>query len=150
MRYTPKTIEREVVGPFTGKRFLSMSDDVVDALLTVEYRFEGFTITIIGIPARWDRTTGAEYITGKVGRAVNERVTTLAAILERQKKRDTERLRMEILQRPFDTAPLQVERRLLPTEQMIQTEGRLNRERMIAEVLQVTPLRLSLNLRHAA
>lgn len=81
MRYTSKTIEREVTGPFTGKRFPSMSDDVVDALLTIEYRFEGFTITVVGIPARWDRTLGAEYVTGKVGREVNERVTTLAAIL---------------------------------------------------------------------
>jgi hypothetical protein len=83
MRYTSKAIEREVMGPFIGKRFPSMSDDVVDALLTVEYRFEGFTITVAGIPARWDRSTGAEYVTGRVGREVNERVTTLAAIMER-------------------------------------------------------------------
>jgi hypothetical protein len=84
MRYTSETIKREVVEPFTGKRFSSMSGDVVDALLTVEYRFEGFTITVAGIPARWDRATGAEYVTGKVGRAVNERVTTLAAMRQQR------------------------------------------------------------------
>jgi hypothetical protein len=123
MRYTSKAIEREVTGPFIGKRFPSLSDDVVDALLTVEYRFEGFTITVAGIPARWDRSTGAEYVTGRVGREVNERVTTLAAIMERQQR---------------------------PLEQVYQREGRLNRARMIADVLQTTPFRLSLNLPHAA
>jgi len=101
-----------------------MSDDVVDALLTVEYRFENFTITVIGIPARWDRDTGAEYVTGKVGREINERLTTLAAMLERQRQ--------------------------LPLDQITQSKGRLNRAQIIAEVLQVTPLRLSLNLPHAA
>ncbi len=124
MRYTSKTIERGVVGRFSGKRFPSMSDDVVDALLTVEYRFENFTITAIGIPARWDRDTGAEYVTGKVGREINERLTTLAAMLERQRQ--------------------------LPLDQITQSKGRLNRAQIIAEVLQVTPLRLSLNLPHAA
>jgi len=101
-----------------------MSEDVVDALLTVEYRFENFTITAIGIPARWDRDTGAEYVTGKVGREINERLTTLAAMLERQRQ--------------------------LPLDQITQSKGRLNRAQIIAEVLQVTPLRLSLNLPHAA
>lgn len=129
MRYTSKTIEREVTGPFTGKRFPSMSDDVVDALLTIEYRFEGFTITVVGIPARWDRTLGAEYVTGKVGREVNERVTTLAAILVGRKQES-------ITQRP--------------AEQIVQAEGRLNRAQMIADVLRVTPFRVSLNLPHAA
>ncbi|MHB8647846.1 MAG: hypothetical protein ACYDAR_18855, partial [Thermomicrobiales bacterium] len=81
--------------------------------------------TVVGIPARWDRTTDAEYVTGKVGREVNERVTTLAAMLERQRQR--------------------------PLEQIIQREGRLNRARLIAnEMLQVTPFRVSLNLPHAA
>jgi len=106
-----------------------MSDDVVDALLTIEYRFEGFTITVVGIPARWDRTLGAEYVTGKVGREVNERVTTLAAILEGRKQES-------ITQRP--------------AEQIVQAEGRLNRAQMIADVLRVTPFRVSLNLPHAA
>ncbi|MDQ2786954.1 MAG: hypothetical protein M3Y58_18340 [Chloroflexota bacterium] len=136
MRYTSKTIEREVVGPFIGKRFPSMSDGVVNALLTVEYRFEGFTITIVGIPARWDRATGAEYVTGKVGREVNARVTTLAAILEGRRQGSIELLGM-VRSQP-------------PVEQILQAEGRLNRAQMIAEVLQATPFRVSLNLSHAA
>lgn len=137
MRYTSKTIEREVVGPFVGKRFPSMSADVVNALLTVEYRFEGFAITIVGIPARWDRTTGAEYVTGKVGRTVNERVTTLAAVLEGRRQGSIELLR--------------IARSQPSVKQVLQAEGRLNRERMIAaDVLQTTPFRLSLNLPPAA
>ncbi len=136
MRYTSKTIEREVTGPFIGKRFPSMSDDVVDALLTVEYRFEGFTITVVGIPARWDRTLGAEYVTGKVGREVNERVTTLAAILEGRRQGSIELLEVAGSQRP--------------AEQILQAKGRLNRAQIIADVLRVTPFRVSLNLPHAA
>ncbi len=136
MRYTSKTIEREVVGPFIGKRFPSMSDDVVDVLLTVEYHFEGFTITIIGIPARWDRTTGAEYVTGKVGREVNRRVTTLTAILEARRQGSIELLEIARSQRPV--------------EQILQAEGRLNRAQIVADVLQVTPFRVFLNLPHAA
>lgn len=144
MRYTSETIERQVVRPFTGKRFSSMSSDVVDALLTVEYRFEGFTITIRGIPARWDRNTGAEYVTGKVGREVNARVTTLAAIMEKH------HLLEQVHQWAVDISASTMVRKQPPVEQIIQHEGRSNRERMIAEILQVTPLRLTLNLSHAA
>lgn len=148
MRYTSKTIEREVVGPFTGKRFPSMSDDVVDALLTIEHRFEGFTITIRSIAARWDRTTGAEYVTGKVGREVNERVTTLAAILEGQRQRSIELSQM--MEYPLDVDLVRVARSQRPVEQILQAEGRLNRAQMIADMLQATPFRVSVNLPHAA
>lgn len=131
MQYTTETIERKVEGPFVGKRSPSMSDDVVHALLTVEYRFEDFTIIVIDIPARWDRSTGAEYVTGKISHEVSERVTEVAAMIERQRQRSKD------FRSPED-------------DRIYQAKGRLNRAQIIADILQVTPLRLSLNLPNAA
>jgi hypothetical protein len=87
MHYTTETIERTVSGPYTGKWYGDMSDDVVLALLTVVYRFDGFAIVVKGIPAKWDRRTGSEYITGKVGRSVHDHVARIASALRRQRER---------------------------------------------------------------
>jgi hypothetical protein len=84
MNYITETIDRTISGPYTGKRYGGMSNDVVFALLTVAYRFDGFEIVVNGIPAKWDRKTGSEYITGTVGRRVHEHVATIANALRRQ------------------------------------------------------------------
>src|SRR3954463_6771233 len=88
MHYTTETIDRTVSDPYTGKRYGGMSNDVVYATLTVAYRFDGFTIVVNGIPAKWDRLTGSEYITGKVGRAIHEHVARIASALQRQREHD--------------------------------------------------------------
>jgi hypothetical protein len=89
LHYTTETIDRTVRGPYTGKRYGGMSDDVVYVLLTVAYRFDGFAIVVNGVPAKWDRQTGAEYVTGKVGRAVHEHVARIAQALLRQQAQHT-------------------------------------------------------------
>jgi hypothetical protein len=82
--YTTETIDRGITGTYTGKRYGGMSDDVVYADLSVAYRFDGFVIVVNGIPAKWDRQTGTEYITGRVGRDVYEYVARIARALLRQ------------------------------------------------------------------
>lgn len=81
MKYTTETVDRIVLGPYTGRRYGGMSDDVVLARLTVAYRFAGFDILVKDVPAKWDRHTGAEYITGRIGRDIYERVERIARSL---------------------------------------------------------------------
>lgn len=85
MRYTTETIEREIEGPYTGKRFSHMSDDVLNVRLTIAYRFDGFTIRVAGVPARWDRQRDREYLSGKVGLALNRRINDVAATIEHER-----------------------------------------------------------------
>jgi hypothetical protein len=87
MPYTTETIDRTIGEPYTGKRYGGMSDDVVFASLTVAYRFDGFEVIVDGVPAKWDRKTGSEYITGKVGRTVHEHVGGIADALHGQQAR---------------------------------------------------------------
>jgi hypothetical protein len=82
MRYTTETIERVIEGPYTGTRFSHMSDDVLYVRLTVVYRFDGFNIRVADVPARWDRGHDREYLSGKVGLALNRRIHEVAAKIE--------------------------------------------------------------------
>ena len=86
MRYTTESIERKIEGPYTGKRFSHMSDDVLNVRLTTIYRFDGFVIRVVGVPARWDRQHDREYLSGKVGLALNRRVSEIAATIERERQ----------------------------------------------------------------
>ena len=85
MRYTTETIERVIEGSYTGKRFSSMSDDVLIVRLTIAYRFDGFIIRVVDVPARWDRQYDREYLSGKVGLALNRRINEIAAKIERER-----------------------------------------------------------------
>ncbi len=88
MRYTTETISRETVMAYTDKRYGGMSDDVVFARLTIAYRFDGFEVVVKAIPAKWDRKTGVEYISGRVGRQVYDHVERVASSLLRQRGYD--------------------------------------------------------------
>ncbi len=138
MRYTTETIERKIQGPYSGKRFASMSDDVVNAMLTIEYRFAaGITIRVSEIPARWDRITGAEYLSGKDARELDEQVNNLAFVMQerRELQEELERLNKE-------------QRRL---EDQIERLTREERSRsIIAAAMKTMPFRLSFNLPSAA
>jgi hypothetical protein len=85
VRYTTETIARKIEGPYTGKRFSHMSDDMLNVCLTIEYRFDGFVIRVVDVPARWDRRHDREYLSGKVGLALNRRVTEIAAKIEHER-----------------------------------------------------------------
>jgi hypothetical protein len=85
MRYTTETIERTIEGPYTGKRFSRMSDDVLNVRLTIAYRFDGVVIRVADVPARWDRGHDREYLSGKVGIALNRRIHDIAATIERER-----------------------------------------------------------------
>lgn len=86
MRYTTETIDRKIVGPYIGKHIAGTSEHVLDAFATIEYRFDGFTIAVSRVPVHWDEEQQRQYISGKVGVAMNRRVKELAAMLQRQRE----------------------------------------------------------------
>jgi len=86
MRYTTGTIDRKIVGPYTGKHIAGTSERVFDAVATIEYRCDGFTITVSSVPVHWDEEQQRQYISGNVGIAMNRRVQEIAAMLQRQRE----------------------------------------------------------------
>ncbi len=90
MRYTSETIEQEIVGPYTGKRIAGTSNDVVQVVATIAYRFEGFTITFSGVPARWDRVQNRQFLARSVALDFNNKMNELATLLERKQQEQPE------------------------------------------------------------
>jgi len=86
MRYTTETIDRKIVGPYTGKHIAGTSERVFDAIATIQYRFDGFSITVSSVPVHWDEVQQRQYLSGKVGIEMNRRVKELAAILQHQRE----------------------------------------------------------------
>ncbi|MDQ2785315.1 MAG: hypothetical protein M3Y58_09980 [Chloroflexota bacterium] len=86
MRYTTETIDRKIVGQYTGKHIAGTSERVFDAAAMIEYRFDGFIITVSRVPVHWDEEQQRQYISGKVGIEMNRRVQEIAAMLQRQRK----------------------------------------------------------------
>lgn len=80
----PETTITRVIGPYTGKRIAGTSDDVADVRLTRCYRFEGFEITVQGIPARKDNLTNALYLSARDMKRLTQVVDELAAAVRRQ------------------------------------------------------------------
>ena len=85
MHYTTETIDRKIVGPYTGKHIAGTSEHVFDAVATIDYRFEGVVITVADVPVHWDAERQRQYISGTFGIAVNRKVKELAAMLQRQR-----------------------------------------------------------------
>lgn len=85
---TVETIERQEVGPYEGQRIAGTSEDVVNVVVTVEYRYQTFTIRVEGSPARDDRATGRQYIAAQVGAPIMRRVNAIADAIEQSRARD--------------------------------------------------------------
>ena len=72
-----ETIDRRVLGPYEGQRISGTSGNVIEVVLTVEYRFPKCIVRVNGVPARYDQQTGREYVAARDGaaimRAVRER-----------------------------------------------------------------------------
>lgn len=83
MEYTAETIERKIIGPYTGKHIAGTSNDVYDALVTIEYRFDGFVIRLSDIPARWDAERKRQYISGSVGFKITETLEDVSYTIQR-------------------------------------------------------------------
>ena len=86
MHYTTETTDRKILGPYTGKHIAGTSENVFDAVATIDYRFDGFVITVTNIPVRWDEEYQRQYISGKFGIEMNRKVKELAAMLQRQQE----------------------------------------------------------------
>lgn len=87
--FASETLEIKIIGPYEGKPIAGASDDVVEAVLTIEYRFEDCTISIEGVPARVDRVTGKEYLRGSVALRLNEMVNEAVQASARARKAST-------------------------------------------------------------
>ncbi len=88
MRYETETIDQIILEPYTGTRYGGMSDDVVFVRLTIAYRFDNFDVIVKAVPAKWDRETVAEYLSGKIGRDIYDHVERVANSLLRQQTHD--------------------------------------------------------------
>jgi hypothetical protein len=86
MHYTTETIDRKILGPYTGKHIAGTSEYVFDAVATIDYRFDGFVITVADVPVHWDEERQRQYISGTFGIEVNRKVKALAAMLQRQRE----------------------------------------------------------------
>ncbi|MGI8690704.1 MAG: hypothetical protein ACR2M3_19165 [Thermomicrobiales bacterium] len=80
----PETTITRVIGPHMGRRIAGTSEDVADVRLARRYRFEGFEITVQGIPARRDNATGALYLSARDMKRLIQMVDELADAVRRQ------------------------------------------------------------------
>lgn len=85
MHYTTETIDRKIRGPYTGKHIAGTSKHVFDAVATIDYRFDGFIITVADVPVHWDEERQRQYISGTVGIEMNRKVKALAAMIKRRR-----------------------------------------------------------------
>ncbi len=76
-----ETVEKQIVGPYAGKQISGASGDLVEAIITVEYRFDECTIRVEGIPVRIDRATDREYLHGPDALRLNELVNGMVAAI---------------------------------------------------------------------
>lgn len=76
---TTETVEKQIVGPYTGKQISGASRNLAEAIITVEYRFDECTIRVEGIPACIDRETDREYLHGPDALRLNELVNEMVA-----------------------------------------------------------------------
>ncbi|GEM_PF-4904083 len=77
--FTTEMVEKQIVGPYVGRPISGASGDLVEAIITVEYRFDECTIRVEGIPARIDRETDREYLHGSDALRLNELVNEVVA-----------------------------------------------------------------------
>ena len=83
---TTETITERIIGPYTGKRISGTSNDVVEAVITIEYRFEGFTVRVADVPARLDRVSGREYLAGPVALRINTKVNEIVETMQHKRQ----------------------------------------------------------------
>lgn len=86
MHYTTQTIERKILGRYKGKHIAGTSARLFDAIATIDYRFDGFVITVSDVPVHWDEERQRQYISGMVGIEMNRKVKEVAAMLQRQRQ----------------------------------------------------------------
>ena len=81
----PETTVSSVIGPYAGRRISGASEDIAEVRLDRRYQFEGFEITVRGIPARRDNPTGALYISARDMKCLNRMVNELVDAMQRQR-----------------------------------------------------------------
>ncbi len=105
MRYRTTNIERTTIGRYAGKRIAGTSDDVWDVLITTQYDFADFTITVTNIPALWDRNQDRIFLTSKVGKTLNRRVLDMAERVARTRQEDDDKTPIHVLRNLLRAAP---------------------------------------------
>ena len=87
----PETTITSVIGPYEGRRISGSSKDITHVQIARRYQFEGFEVTIRGIPARRDNVTGALYISARDMKRLNRMVDEIVDAIRRQRTRATGR-----------------------------------------------------------
>jgi hypothetical protein len=105
MRYRTRNTDRTVIGRYAGKRIAGTSNDVWDVLLTTQYDFADFTITVTNIPAHWDREQDRIFLTSEVGKRLNSRVLDMAERIVRTRQEDDDKTPIHVLRNLLRAAP---------------------------------------------
>lgn len=131
MKYTAETVARKILGPYTGRRIAGTSEHVFDALATIEYRFDGFTVTISDIPVRWDVEHKRQFISGKDGVEMHRKLEDLDYLFQRQQ-----------LEKQIESNQRKLER-LRAEQQQLDVEMEAIIEGVVRDALMNAPVRLS-------
>lgn len=84
-----ETLDVREMSLYEGQRIAGTSDDVVNAVLTREYRFaDKITIRVIDIPARLDRVSGKTYLSGSDGKMLIALVRRYLQILREKRAQE--------------------------------------------------------------
>jgi hypothetical protein len=75
-----------IVGPYTGRRISGTSDDVIEVILAITYAFDGFSISAVDVPARFDQIRGRYYLSGPVALRLNNKVNEIIEEVRRKQQ----------------------------------------------------------------
>jgi hypothetical protein len=79
-----------IVGPYTGRRISGTSDDVIEVILAITYSFDGFSISAVDVPARFDQIRGRYYLSGPVALRLNNKVNEIIEAVRQQRQAEPE------------------------------------------------------------
>jgi hypothetical protein len=86
----------QIVGPYTGRRISGASDEVIEVLLAITYAFDGFSISAVDVPARFDQTRGRYYLSGPVALRLNNKVNEIIEEVRRKQQAEPDDARRDI------------------------------------------------------
>lgn len=92
---TTETTVTRIIGPYQGRRISGTSNDVVEAIVTTTYNFDGFSIRIEDIPTCIDQETGTNYLSGPIALRLNNKVNEIVAEVKRKQQTEPETVQRE-------------------------------------------------------
>lgn len=92
---TIETTVTKIIGPYQGRRISGTSNEVVEAIITTTYNFDGFSVRITDIPTCIDQETGSNYLAGPVALRLNNKVNEIVAEVQHKQQMEPETLQRD-------------------------------------------------------